>query len=100
MAVPPGSRWRVRAAAFLPLATGVAAFATLPLAARAQDAVGAVAGRVTEAGSGAPITGASVRVLTLSTREVAGAANSGEDGRFRVGGLRPGAYAVSVSRIG
>jgi iron complex outermembrane receptor protein len=100
MVVPPGSRWRTRATAFLPRVAGIALCATLPAAAHAQGEVGAVGGRVTEAGSGAPIAGASVRVLTLTSREVAGAANSGEDGQYRVGSLRPGSYAVTVSRIG
>lgn len=99
MAVCRGSRWRLGATALLSLAGGIAVL-TLPSAARAQGEVGTLAGRVTEAGTGTPVSGASVRVLTLGTRAVAGAGNSGEDGRYRVGGLRPGAYAVSVSRIG
>ncbi|WP_275835300.1 TonB-dependent receptor [Roseisolibacter sp. H3M3-2] len=99
MAVPPGSASRMHATLLFPLA-GAALLAAAPAVVRAQGEVGAVGGRVTEAGSGSPIAGASVRVLTLDTRATAGAATSGDDGRYRVGSLRPGAYAISVSRIG
>ncbi|MDF1505437.1 TonB-dependent receptor [Roseisolibacter sp. H3M3-2] len=89
----------MHATLLFPLA-GAALLAAAPAVVRAQGEVGAVGGRVTEAGSGSPIAGASVRVLTLDTRATAGAATSGDDGRYRVGSLRPGAYAISVSRIG
>jgi iron complex outermembrane receptor protein len=99
MVVPRGSRWRLDATALLSLAGGVT-LALAPAAGFAQGGGGTLAGRVTESGGNGPVSGASVRVLTLGTRAVAGTGNSGDDGRYRVGGLQPGAYAVSVSRIG
>jgi iron complex outermembrane receptor protein len=100
MVVLRGSRWRLGATALLSLAGGVVTLAAAPTTGRAQGGGGTLAGRVTESGGSTPVSGASVRVLTLGTRAIAGSGNSGEDGRYRVGGLQPGAYAVSVSRIG
>ena len=96
MAVVPGSRWRHVGATTVLTVAALAAPALL----RAQGETGSIAGRVTDAGTGAGVGGASVRALALPARTVAGSINTGEDGRYRLGGLRPGAYAVTVSRIG
>jgi TonB-linked SusC/RagA family outer membrane protein len=56
---------------------------------------GAVVGRVTEQGSGAPVPGASV-VLAGTTRGTV----TGADGRFRVPNLPAGAAQVRVTRLG
>ncbi len=99
MVVLRGGRWSLGATALLSLSVGAVALGA-PAAARAQGAVGTLTGRVSQTGTGTPIGGASVRVLTLTSRAVVGGGNSGEDGRYRIGNLQPGAYAVSVSRIG
>jgi iron complex outermembrane receptor protein len=62
--------------------------------------VGSLVGRVTESPGGGPIAGARVQALALPGRATAGSAVTGPDGRFRVGGLRAGPYAVVVTRIG
>jgi iron complex outermembrane receptor protein len=71
-----------------------------PGSAWAQTESGVIAGRVADAASSNPVGNASVRVLALPGRAVTGAATSGEDGRYRVAGVQPGTYAVTVSRIG
>jgi len=56
---------------------------------------GTIAGRVSDANSGIPIVGASVRVSGTQI----GAATT-EDGRYTIRGVRPGATEVVVTRIG
>lgn len=58
---------------------------------------GTVAGTVTDAESGAPLSGA--RVEATGGGSVAGRAVTGEDGRYRLV-LAPGAYALQVTRLG
>ncbi len=68
-------------------------------AASAADAQsGTVAGRVTQAESGAPINAAQVRVLSGSTPVANGL--SGEDGTYRIASVPAGMYVVVVTRIG
>ncbi|GLC27515.1 TonB-dependent receptor [Roseisolibacter agri] len=99
MVVLRGGRWSLSATALLSLSVGAVTLGA-PAALRAQGEVGSLTGRVTEAGAATPVAGASIRVLVLTTRAVVGGANSNEDGRYRVGNLQPGTYAVNVSRIG
>jgi protocatechuate 3,4-dioxygenase beta subunit len=66
----------------------------------------AFAGRVTDAETGAPIAGVAVRALPKGTGSGTGgrAEDSGPltdaQGRYRVGGLRPGEYGVQVHAAG
>jgi len=62
--------------------------------ARAQEP-GTIAGRVVDAASNAPIPAAQV-VLVGTTRGVV----AGDDGRFRIAGVRPGQYTVRALRLG
>jgi outer membrane receptor for ferrienterochelin and colicins len=59
---------------------------------------GSVAGIVVDA-QGNPLDGARVEA-TDSSNEAAGATRSATDGRFLLGGLKPGTYVVRVARIG
>src|SRR2546423_6787417 len=61
---------------------------------RAQEP-GPIAGRVIDATSNAPISAAQV-VLVGTTRGVV----AGDDGRFRIAGVRPGQYTVRALRLG
>ena len=60
---------------------------------------GAIAGRVTDAATGAGIADANVRA-TSSAGRAAGAVNTAADGSYRIAGLAAGTYAVSMSKIG
>ncbi|MBI4875288.1 MAG: carboxypeptidase regulatory-like domain-containing protein [Acidobacteria bacterium] len=70
----------------------------IPIAVRAQDARGAILGRVTDP-SGAVVAGADVRATNVSTG-VAAAARSNEAGNFRMPYLLPGTYTVQVETAG
>ena len=61
---------------------------------RAQDA-GTITGVVTDAASKAPIASAQVQIVG-TTR----GATTGDDGRFRIAGVRAGSYQVRVLRLG
>jgi len=61
---------------------------------RAQDA-GTISGVVTDVASKAPIPSAQVQIVG-TTR----GATTGDDGRFRIAGVRPGSYQVRVLRLG
>jgi TonB-linked SusC/RagA family outer membrane protein len=61
----------------------------------AQAASGAISGRVTDAVAGTPLVGASIRVTGTQI-----GAQTGDDGRFIVRGVRPGTVDLQVNRIG
>lgn len=56
---------------------------------------GSIAGRVTDATAGAPLSGATLQVE--GTRLGAGTAN---DGAYRIGGVTPGTYVLVARRLG
>ena len=56
---------------------------------------GTIAGRVSDANSGIPLVGASIRVSGTQI----GAATT-DDGRYTIRGVRPGATEIVVTRIG
>jgi outer membrane receptor for ferrienterochelin and colicins len=64
--------------------------------ARAQT--GAIAGRVTDSTTTAPLSGATI--TALSGMSAAGSATSGEDGSFRIVNLAAGTYVLSVRQLG
>ena len=61
---------------------------------RAQEP-GTITGRVVDAASGAPVPSAQI-VIVGTTRGVV----AGDDGRFRIAGVRPGTYQVRALRLG
>ena len=69
-----------------------------PLAARAQDARGAILGRITDP-SGAVVAGAGASATNVATG-VAAAARSNEAGNYRIPYLLPGTYTVQVEMAG
>ena len=81
---------------FVSKALAVLGFFAVASAADAQS--GTVAGRVTQAEGGNPISAAQVRVLSGSTAVATG--QSGVDGTFRIANVPAGMYVVSVTRIG
>jgi iron complex outermembrane recepter protein len=82
-----------RAAAFLARALLISHFAALPLP--GQTPVGAIVGRVVDAGSGEPVAAAVVRVLEAHRDK-----SVHEDGRFEFEELAAGSYTVLVRRLG
>jgi outer membrane receptor protein involved in Fe transport len=56
-------------------------------------------GVVVEAG-GAPVAGAALTLRTRRDSSLVAGGLAGSDGRFRVGGLLPGAYTLRVTRLG
>jgi iron complex outermembrane receptor protein len=79
--------------------TAVLALLTLAPAALAAQAAptapGAIAGVVVDSASGAPLPAAQVRLVGLARGEL-----THDDGGFAFDDLRPGAYTVSVQRLG
>lgn len=69
--------------------------ASIDLSAVRQVATGAVHGTVTDASTGQPIAGVTIRIRELGRREVSHA-----DGAFHFDGLPPGSYTVAAERIG
>lgn len=80
------------------LRTLVVALALALVASPAAAQSGAITGRVTSADGGHPVAGARAEA-TLSGK-AAGAATADENGRFRIAGLAPGTYSLTVTRIG
>lgn len=81
---------------FVSKALAVLGFVAVASSADAQ--AGSVAGRVTRADGGAPVSSAQVRVLSGSTPVAS--AQSGDDGNYRIANVPAGMYTVSVIRIG
>jgi iron complex outermembrane receptor protein len=85
------------------LATRLRRFAVVLVAALlarpALAQTGAIAGKITDTGTGSPIVAARVAAQVGIDRP-AGAANSRDDGSYRIINLPPGTYAVIVTRIG
>ena len=63
--------------------------------AAAQAATGTITGRVTDAASGSPLTGANVRITGTQI-----GAQSAADGQFTIRGVRPGSIDLQFNRIG
>ncbi len=63
-------------------------------AAAAQEA-GTITGRVTDATSNTPLGLAQVQVVGTNRGTI-----TGDDGSFRIGGVRPGSYQIRVLRLG
>ncbi|MEP7217896.1 MAG: TonB-dependent receptor, partial [Bacteroidota bacterium] len=61
---------------------------------------GTVTGRVTDAVSGGPLAGATIRLTGGSATTRQGGAISARDGRYTMRGIPPGRYRVQVSFIG
>src|SRR5438270_10898954 len=61
---------------------------------RAQDA-GTISGRVIDASSNAPVASAQVQLVGTTRCAV-----TGDDGRYRIAGVRPGQYQVRALRLG
>jgi hypothetical protein len=59
-----------------------------------------VAGTVVNSVTGEPVRGATVAVLTLEDSSRIGAAQSGNDGSFSIGGLAAGKYQLTASKRG
>lgn len=71
----------------------------LLLAGPAVAQTGSILGRVTSTETGAPIENATVQVRS-SGGGLAGSSLTNNDGRYRVAGLQPGSYSVTVSTVG
>ena len=61
---------------------------------------GEIRGTVVDAGSAAPVAGASVAVLSARDSALVAGAIAGPNGTFRIQGLRPGTYYLRVSMMG
>ncbi|MEO5931449.1 MAG: carboxypeptidase regulatory-like domain-containing protein, partial [Candidatus Kapaibacterium sp.] len=61
---------------------------------------GTVTGRVTDAASGGPLAGATIRLTGGSATTRQGGAISARDGRYTMRGIPPGRYRVQASFIG
>ena len=82
------------------LAAGLGALGALaalgaPAGVRAQQATGTITGRVTDAGGGTPLAGATIRVVGT-----ANGAQTAADGRYTIRGVATGTVTLQVSRIG
>ena len=90
-----GSRFETRLTGILVLATWLTLATPLAAQVRAQLQDGVLIGMVREAGSGA---GVPFALIKLPARELQLFATEG--GRFSIAGLSPGEYAVEVRQIG
>jgi TonB-dependent starch-binding outer membrane protein SusC len=77
------------------LATGCALLLFGPAQGFAQEEAGGIQGRVTEAGTGNPVPNVQVLVDGTTRKTL-----TNQDGRFRIGELRPGTYVVQVRSLG
>ena len=76
-------------------------FAVLAFVGLAQTALaqaGTITGKVTDAGTGAALSGANVQALSGTT--TAASVISGQNGTYRLGGLAAGSYTVVVTKLG
>jgi protocatechuate 3,4-dioxygenase beta subunit len=73
---------------------------TLLAAVTCAALLGSIAGRVTDADSGAPIAGARVTIAGPGTPGAANPLVTDEQGRFQRGGLAPGRYQLSAAARG
>jgi hypothetical protein len=69
-----------------------------PVRSEAQTSTGSIRGRVTSAG-GAPVADVQVAARNLENNQTRGGLTTA-NGAYFIGGLRPGAYEVSVRRVG
>ncbi|MGH7553886.1 MAG: TonB-dependent receptor, partial [Longimicrobiales bacterium] len=76
-------------------ALGLLLVIAMPVAAQ----TGTIAGRITGSDTGSPVASAQVEVRTAEG-SIAGRTLSNQDGRYRVSGLAPGSYTVSISAVG
>ena len=84
-------------------AAGLFALLVLPLIpapASAQDVTAVLSGRVLDVTDDAPIAFATVVVEHLESGTTVSGTLAGEDGRFIVQGLPPGAYGIHLSFVG
>ena len=72
----------------------VAMLASIVSTVRAQEA-GIISGRVVDATSSAPVASAQIQVVGTTRGAV-----TGDDGRYRIAGMRPGQYQVRALRLG
>ncbi len=72
-----------------------AASAAVPVTARAQQPSGVITGLVVERATRRPIS--DVQVIVVGTQQ---GTRTGEDGRFRIGGVSPGPHQIRTIRIG
>ncbi|MGI8767086.1 MAG: TonB-dependent receptor plug domain-containing protein, partial [Gemmatimonadaceae bacterium] len=72
-----------------------AALAAVPVTARAQQPSGVITGLVVERATRRPIS--DVQVIVVGTQQ---GTRTGEDGRFRIGGVSPGPHQIRTIRIG
>ena len=82
------------------LAAGLSAYAQAPASPASQNAPGEIRGHVVEAKTDQPIARASVSVRAKAGGPIITGAIAGDDGGFRLQGLRPGAYTLRTTYIG
>jgi TonB-linked SusC/RagA family outer membrane protein len=77
------------------LAIAVGRFVAAPVVASAQVQTGTIVGRITDARSGSVVPGASVQIEGTRLGAI-----TGDDGRFRLGGVPSGVRTIVVLRLG
>ena len=83
---------------FLPLAAVMYAFISLPAYAQAQEAVGAVRGRIVDSVSGRPVPTATVQLM--HNQRVQGTVEADAVGEFSFDQVPEGVYSVEVEEQG